>query len=246
MKSFIPWIGGKSQLAKKIVSMFPDEFDRYIEVFGGGGSVLFAKDKHAPLEVYNDANGQLVNLFRCIRFHREELQREISGYINSREIFDDIKAQINMRGFTDIQRAAMFYVQVKIRYGADGRTYGCNKKDISPSYLTEIEKRLKSGAGVTIEHKDFENLIKVYDRSNALFYCDPPYHKSEKYYDAEFTSSDHERLKACLSNIKGRFVLSYNDDDFIRNLYKDFKITEVERQNNLSRGSYKELIITNY
>lgn len=246
MKSFIPWIGGKSQLAKKIVSMFPDEFDRYIEVFGGGGLVLFAKDKHAPLEVYNDANGQLVNLFRCIRFHREELQREISGYINSREIFDDIKAQINMRGFTDIQRAAMFYVQVKISYGADGRTYGCNKKDISPSYLTEIEKRLKSGAGVTIEHKDFENLIKVYDRSNALFYCDPPYHKSEKYYDAEFTSSDHERLKACLSNIKGRFVLSYNDDDFIRNLYKDFKITEVERQNNLSRGSYKELIITNY
>ena len=246
MKSFIPWIGGKSQLAKKIVSMFPDEFDRYIEVFGGGGSVLFAKDKHAPLEVYNDANGQLVNLFRCIRFHREELQREISGYINSREILDDIKAQINMRGFTDIQRAAMFYVQVKISYGADGRTYGCNKKDISPSYLTEIEKRLKSGAGVTIEHKDFENLIKVYDRSNALFYCDPPYHKSEKYYDAEFTSSDHERLKACLSNIKGRFVLSYNDDDFIRNLYKDFKITEVERQNNLSRGSYKELIITNY
>lgn len=246
MKSFIPWIGGKSQLAKKIVSMFTDEFDRYIEVFGGGGSVLFAKDKHAPLEVYNDANGQLVNLFRCIRFHREELQREISGYINSREIFDDIKAQINMRGFTDIQRAAMFYVQVKISYGADGRTYGCNKKDISPSYLTEIEKRLKSGAGVTIEHKDFENLIKVYDRSNALFYCDPPYHKSEKYYDAEFTSSDHERLKACLSNIKGRFVLSYNDDDFIRNLYKDFKITEVERQNNLSRGSYKELIITNY
>ena len=95
MKSFIPWIGGKSLLAKKIVSMFPDDFDRYIEVFGGGGSVLFAKDKHAPLEVYNDANGQLVNLFRCIRFHREELQREISGYINAREIFEDIKAQIN-------------------------------------------------------------------------------------------------------------------------------------------------------
>ena len=52
MKSFIPWIGGKSLLAKKIVSMFPDDFDRYIEVFRGGGSVLFAKDKHAPLEVY--------------------------------------------------------------------------------------------------------------------------------------------------------------------------------------------------
>lgn len=109
MKSFIPWIGGKSQLAKQIVSLFPENVNRYIEVFGGGGSVLFAKDKHAPLEVYNDANGQLVNLFRCIRFHREELQKEISGYVNSREVFEDIKAQINVRGFTDIQRAAMFW-----------------------------------------------------------------------------------------------------------------------------------------
>lgn len=68
MKSFIPWVGGKSRLAKKIISMFPDNFDRYIEVFGGGGSVLFAKDKHAPLEVYNDINGQLVNLFRALAF----------------------------------------------------------------------------------------------------------------------------------------------------------------------------------
>lgn len=71
MKSFIPWIGGKSQLAKRIISEFPEKFDRYIEVFGGGGSVLFASDKHAPMEVYNDANGQLVNLFRCIKYHRE-------------------------------------------------------------------------------------------------------------------------------------------------------------------------------
>ncbi len=246
MKSFIPWIGGKSLLAKKIVSMFPEDFGRYVEVFGGGGSVLFYKDKHAPIEVYNDANSQLVNLFRCIRFHREELQREILGYINAREVFEDIKEQINMRGFTDIQRAAMFYIQVKISYGADGRTYGCNKKNISPDYLTEIENRLKSGAGVVIEHKDFENLIKVYDRSDALFYCDPPYYKTEKYYNVSFNQEDHERLKRCLKAIKGRFILSYNDDNYIRDLYKEFNITAVERQDNLSSGKYKELIITNY
>lgn len=233
MKSFIPWIGGKSQLAKTIVSMFPTDtdFDRYIEVFGGGGSVLFSKDKHASLEVYNDANGQLVNLFRCI---------------NSREVFEDIKALINIRGMIDIQRAAMFFVQIKISYGADGRTYGCSKKNLSPDYLTEIEKRLKTDAGVVIEHKDFENLIKVYDRPKALFYCDPPYHTTEKYYDAEFSINDHERLKNALSNINGRFILSYNDDSYIRNLYKDFNIAEVKRQNNLSKGIYKELIIKNY
>ena len=246
MKSFIPWVGGKSLLAKKIVSMFPDNFDRYIEVFGGGGSVLFAKDKHASFEVYNDINGQLVNLFRCARFHCGELQREISGYFNSREIFEDIKAQINVRGMTDIQRAAMFYVQIKLSYGAQCRAYGCDNKNISPEYLTEIEERLKSGAGVVIENKDFEKLIKVYDRPNALFYCDPPYRTAQKYYDVPFSDSDHERLKNSLSNIKGRFILSYNDDEYIRELYKDFNIMAVERQNNLSSGLYKELIITNY
>ena len=246
MKSFIPWVGGKSLLAKKIVSMFPDNFDRYIEVFGGGGSVLFAKDKHASFEVYNDINGQLVNLFRCARFHCGELQREISGYFNSREIFEDIKAQINVRGMTDIQRAAMFYVQIKLSYGAQCRAYGCDNKNISPEYLTEIEERLKSGAGVVIENKDFEDLIKVYDRPNALFYCDPPYRTAQKYYDVPFSDSDHERLKNSLSNIKGRFILSYNDDEYIRELYKDYNITAVERQNNLSSGTYKELIITNY
>lgn len=75
MKSFIPWIGGKSLLAKKITAEFPDSFGRYIEVFGGGASVLFSSEKHAPIEVYNDANGDLVNLFRCIKYHREELQK---------------------------------------------------------------------------------------------------------------------------------------------------------------------------
>lgn len=246
MKSFIPWIGGKSLLAKKITALFPENLERYIEVFGGGGSVLFSKDRHAPFEVYNDANGQLVNLFRCIRYHRGELQREISGYVNAREIFEDIKTLSNMRGFTDIQRAAMFYVQVKISYGADSRTYGCNKKNISSEYLTDIESRLKNGSGVVIEHKDFENLIKVYDRPNSFFYCDPPYHKTEKYYDAEFKTEDHERLKSVLGNIKGRFILSYNDDEYIRDLYKEFNIISVERPNNLSKGRYKELIIKNY
>lgn len=76
MKSFIPWIGGKTLLAKKITAEFPEDFGRYIEVFGGGGSVLFSKDRHANIEVYNDRNGDLVNLFRCLKYHRSELERD--------------------------------------------------------------------------------------------------------------------------------------------------------------------------
>ncbi|MDE5556267.1 MAG: DNA adenine methylase, partial [Ruminococcus sp.] len=78
------------------------------------------------------------------------------------------------------------------------------------------------------------------------FYCDPPYSNTERYYDKTFQTDDHERLKAVLSQIKGRFILSYNDDEYIRELYKDYEIIPIERQNNLSRDIYKELIIKNF
>lgn len=243
MKSFIPWMGGKRLLAPKIVSLFPNSFSRYIEVFGGGGSVLFYNEKYTDLEVYNDINNDLVNLFRCAKYHREELQREISGYFNSREIFNEIKAKINVTGFTDIQRAGMFYIMNKISYGSNMRTFGGRKRNLSPDYLEEIEKRL---ASVVIENLDFEKLIKKYDHREALFYCDPPYIHTERYYDNLFSKEDHERLKAVLSKIQGHFILSYNDSDYIRDLYKDFEIATTERQNNLAGGTYKELIIKNY
>lgn len=243
MKSFIPWIGGKSLLAKKIIADFPKNFGRYIEVFGGGASVLFAADKHAKFEIYNDSNGDLVNLFRCVKYHRGELQREIQYYLNSREMFCDIKERLKCPGFTDIQRAAMFYVLIRISFGADGRSYGCFNREIKTDSFEWVEKRV---AGVEIENRDFEALIKQYDRPNALFYCDPPYHTTEKHYSEKFTEADHYRLNSVLTALKGRFILSYNDDDFIRDLYKDFNIKEISRQNNLSSGHFKELIIKNY
>lgn len=249
MNSPITRIGGKKLLRKTICDHFPETgtFDRYIEVFGGAGWVLFYKDKHAKLEVYNDADGELVNLMRCIKYHAGELQRELDGYCNSREFFEDISAQINVRGLTDIQRAARYFLRMKLSFGAEGGSYGCNSRNIinAVACLTDVQSRLLSSS-VVIEHKDFENLIKVYDRPKALFYCDPPYHSTEKYYDVQFTEADHIRLHDTLTAIKGKFLLSYNDDDYIRELYNGFKIDAVERQNNIVGGRFKELIITNY
>lgn len=242
-------MGGKKLLRKTICERFPDEgtFDRYVEVFGGAGWVLFYKDQHAKLEVYNDADGELVNLMRCIKHHAGELQRELDGYCNAREFFQDILAQSGVRGFTDIQRAARYFLRMKLSFGADYRSYGCNSKNLENAveYLTDVQRRLMSSS-VVIEHKDFENLIKVYDSSTALFYCDPPYHGTEKYYDVPFSEADHIRLRDTLAAIRGMFLLSYNDDEFVRELYKNFKIESVERGNNLSTGKFKELIITNY
>lgn len=94
MNSFISWIGGKKLLRKEIVSRFPEKIDRYIEVFGGAGWVLFHKDRHAEMEVYNDYNSDLVNLYSCIKYHCTELQRELSFMLNSRELFGDFKVNI--------------------------------------------------------------------------------------------------------------------------------------------------------
>ena len=119
MNSFISWIGGKKLLRKRILEEFPEEgsFNRYIEVFGGAGWVLFSSDRHAKMEVYNDVNGNLVNLFKCTKYHPEALQKELEFILMSREQFFDAKEQMDMESLTDIQRAARFYILIKESFG---------------------------------------------------------------------------------------------------------------------------------
>ena len=85
MNSFIAWIGGKKLLRKEIVKRFPEEgFTRYVEVFGGAGWVLFEKEQGKELEVFNDRDSNLINLYRCIKYHCGELQREMEWLTISR------------------------------------------------------------------------------------------------------------------------------------------------------------------
>lgn len=249
MNSFITWIGGKKLLRNEIIKRFPPEgVARYIEVFGGAGWVLFGKEKHEEMEVFNDIDSNLVNLYRCLKYHCSELQRELELYLISREQFIDSRELVNQRGLTDIQRAARYYHLIKISFGADRRSFGLKPNNLVGSItdLPQFSERLKK---VVIENKDFENLIKVYDRTESLFYLDPPYVGTEKYYDNAFTMQDHIRLKNILDEIKGRFILSYNNDDIVKEMYDGYNIHEVSRNNNMSNkenARYKELIITNY
>lgn len=252
MDSFIAWIGGKRLLRRRIISMFPSSgIDRYVEVFGGAAWVLFGADQHAKAEIYNDINGDLVNLFRCVKYHYRELQRELRLTLNSREMFFDYRSQMQAEGLTDIQRAAKFFMIIKLSYGSDRRTYGCTAKNIikMTGYLEKASDRL---AHVVIEHRSFEDILRVYDSPGTLFYLDPPYHGTEKYYDNRFAEGDHIRLRDCLSGISGKYVLSYNDDAFVRNLYSKNHVIEVTRNSNLTGRyehadrKYRELIITNY
>lgn len=251
MDSFIGWVGGKKQLRKEIIKRFPaDGVKKYVEVFGGAGWVLFGKEPHEK-EIYNDINSELVNLFRMVKEHPEALEQEISLTLNCREEFVRRYGQCP-EWLTELQRAARMYYLIRVSYGCKITTFGMNNRDASIiKNLQAVHQRLKN---VVIENKPFEEVIRQHDRGDVLFYCDPPYYKAEKLYDicgAPFRREQHILLRELLGSTKARFILSYNDDPFVREIYDGFSIEPIERSNNLGvavggRKTYKELIIKNF
>lgn len=251
MNSPIGRIGGKRALRNEILSRFPqDGVGRYIEVFFGAGWVFFGREKQpGQLEIINDKDGNLVNLFRCIKYHCEALQQELAWLVTARETFFTTIEQLEAGGLTDIQRAARYYYIVRCSYCCDLKTFATASKHLDISMLTQVQERLR---GVVIENRDFASILKTYDRPDALFYLDPPYLGTEHYYTSGFAWEDHLRLAEHLKALKGRFVLSYNDDSRIRQIYDAWCTVEsLQRRNNLSgsacnRKPFSELLIRNY
>lgn len=106
-------------------------------------------------------------------------------------------------------------------------------------------------ANVIVENQDFETLIKHYDRPDAFFYADPPYFSTEDMYEVGFGWDDHVRLRDTLKNIKGKFLLSYNDCPEIRELYEGFSLFDFSRTHSMAQRyeagkEFKELLIGNY
>ncbi len=251
MNSPISWVGGKMKARDIICDRFPPSFERYIEVFGGGGWVLFHKSRHAKFEVYNDLDSNLVNLFRMLREDAEAVIKEFEYTLNSIEMFREIKEMFDAGTYQDkAALAANFFLLTKLSYGNRRETYSYQQYDVRTAFGTfrAAHNRL---AGIIIDNRDFERVIRHYDGTDAFFYCDPPYFEAESFYKVPFVLDDHLRLRELLGDIKGKFLLSYNDCDFVRELYKGFEIYAYERINNLALGSdgyepYKELLIANY
>lgn len=282
MKGLVVWMGGKGCLVQEIIPRFPSNIKKYCEVFGGGGSILFATKKMDRIEVYNDFNKNLTNLFQVVKERPFEFIKALGIYnLNSRHEFDCLLKFLNNERIPyhylaenigiakemlppleskefvellttraedlDLQRAVNYFKLISYSFAAAGKTYNSQPSKIAnvANHIYRCSERLRK---VNIENKDFENLISHQDSEDTFFYCDPPYYKAE-YYEACFNEVDHHRLKNVLSNIKGKFLLSYNDCEFIRDLYKDFHIVSVERNNFISNKSgsvYKEVLIANY
>ena len=240
-----------------IITLFPLYYERYIEVFGGGGWILFHKFPGNDFEVYNDFNGLLVNLYRCVREKPEELMDALRYVLNARADFDLVKKTLARDSpASDVQKAAWFYQLIRYSYASGLTSYGSQPHDMWSNFPL-IEQAHRRLAKVVIENKDFEKLIGQYDRPVSFFYCDPPYFETESYYknvgEDGFTEKDHIRLRDALMRAEGKFLLSYNDCEFIRNLYDapGIQIDAYTRINNIKQrydpnSQFAELLIGNY
>lgn len=150
----------------------------------------------------------------------------------------------------DVRRAAMFMKLLRYSYSSSCKSYASQPFDIRRLFglITELKNRM---ANVVVENQDFETLINHYDRPDAFFYADPPYFSTEDMYAVDFNLDDHVRLRDTLKNIKGKFLLSYNDCPEIRELYNGFSLFDFSRTHSMAQRyeagkEFKELLIGNY
>lgn len=249
-----PWLGGKRALAGKLTAIIEaTPHVRYVEPFVGMGGVFLRRRAKPKLEVLNDINRDVVNLFRILQRHYQQLLDVLKWQVCSRAEFQRL-CQVDPETLTDLERAARFLYLQRAAFGghAVNRHFGIdfsggarfNLTKLVP-LLEEVHERL---AGVLIERLPYAECIKRYDsRPGTLFYCDPPYWGNTDDYGKDiFSPSDFELLRDMLAGIQGRFILSINDTPEIREIFAGFSFEEVGLNYRLSGKvtAARELIIS--
>lgn len=247
----LPYIGGKNRLAKKIIELLP-KHTTYVEPFAGGAQVLFHKEP-STVEVLNDLDGDIVNLFRVCQSHHEELIRYMKFMLVSRNWFAAVKAQIPGT-LTDIQRAARFLYLQKNSFGGlvlrqDYQHAVVSPRPFNPQRLPEIlDQAHERLARVQIESLPYEEILKRFDKAETLFYLDPPYFR-RKLYRFNLKDEDFVTLAERLRAIRGKFILSINDMAEVREIFRGFHQREVDLHYTSQKDAgkrYPELLITNF
>ncbi len=244
LKSPLAWLGGKSRLADRIIERMPDH-QTYCEVFAGAAWVLFKKPE-SKVEIINDINLDLTNLYRCVKHHLGELVAQFRWMLVSRDEFDRfLKTPADT--LTDIQRAARFFYLAKSSFGARivRPTYGISATGAPRLNLLRIEEDLSEAhlrlARVFIENKPYDQVIQRFDKPGTLFYVDPPYWDCESDYgDGLFSREDFGRLAGLLDGLKGRFILSLNDTPGVRETFANFHIEAVKTRYSISGAKKQE------
>ena len=255
----IPYYGGKFELSRKLVPRLP-EHERYIEMFAGGLSMFFRKKK-VEWNVVNDKDNNLVNLYMVIAEKFDEFCWHIKWYIKDRtqhEILKDYISKVEKTDMPDVKRAARYYYLVKCSFNNNPQsTFSKNSSDWNTEvFIKDLELSRKQLENVVVENLDFRALVDRYPpRETDLWYLDPPYMiatKRKDYYIHTLVQDDHlDLLKICniINDAGGKFMVSYDDDKKVYELYKNYDIEKIPVMyagQTHKRGYKNELVITNY
>lgn len=266
-KKLFPYPGAKTAVAKKLVEYFPPNYRDmlWLEAFGGSGIVTYHKPP-SKMEVFNDLDEGISAIFYCLLFRFEEIGFRLEHFgQHSESILRWIQTPEHKEKQIDIVDKAISKIyQMCFSFGglndnigywidplhADRRKY--TKMKLFDLNLWQMWRQRFHN--VQIMNRPANDAVKLFDSSKMFVYCDPPYVEANRksgLYELNFTDENHQELAKILSNIEGRFLLSYDDHPLIRELYADFYINEIWFTYNLQgrglkRSKKTELLISNY
>ena len=225
LRSPILYVGGKGRMVSKLLKFIPPH-KIYVEVFGDGASLLFAKEP-SSVEIYNDIDSAVVNFYRVLRNPKKfkKFYHKVSLTPYSREEFNFCR-ETWKDCQDDVERAYRWFIMARFSFsGMLGRSWSMAVTATSGKMaqgtcawinlihlLPEIHARIMQ---VQIEHYDFHKLIPIYDTTETFMYLDPPYvhdtRKIQNFYSYEMTDDDHKELVELILKSKSMFMLSgYN------------------------------------
>lgn len=213
-KTPVTYYGGKQRMCSDLTQLIPAH-RIYVEPFFGGGALFFHKPK-SHVEVINDKNSFVVNFYKTVKTDFLALQALIQTTPCSRaEMLDAYAMYERPHLFTALQKAWAFHTLCNQGYGgAIGSSWGYgvedNKRENNllakrENFTDALRERLET---TQIECADAVHIIKLRDRTDTFFYCDPPYVGANMGHYAGYMQRDFDALLEQLSQIKGKFLLS--------------------------------------
>jgi len=247
--------GGKHYNYKHIFKRFPpiEYYNTYVEPFIGGGSV-FLNAPDVKTMIGGDTDVRLLNLWQDLKnvdidkVKQYNFKKTVSK--EQWEKYNEIAKNKLIGDATD-----RFIANLLIRkhsFSNTGSKYykhdSISIKKFSSTVLLKrnLEKYKEHVKNAKFFNKSYEYLFNKYDSKTTFFYCDPPYYNvdSSSYETGEI---DHVLFRDRITKIKGLFLISYNDDKYIRDLYKDYYITSYKSKHVLGiKKDVDELLISNY
>ena len=263
IKSPLRYPGGKSRAVELISTLLP-EFDEFREPFLGGGSVfIYAKQRFPNKKFWvNDLYLELFKFWEMTQKDVDALIDKIYEWRNQFPIGKELHKFLNtnLEGFNDIERAAAFFIYNRITFSGTSLSGGFSEHAFSGRFTESSIQRLNQFAkviyGTQITNFDYEELVKK-EGENVFLFLDPPYYSATKsaLYGKNgnmHKSFDHIKFAETMRNCKHKWLITYDDSSYIRDLFSFANIIPWDLtygMRNVSVGSDqkgKELFISNY